>query len=115
MQMPSTWTNLEHWIAPDLFRHADDNLMQAPPDRKSIGAEVSYGIRFKMQAQAEDFMGNLAVELSNRMHAEGVVGRALTIKLMKQRDVSCRADRYCLLFLLFQFSDILHFPSFSNF
>lgn len=61
---------------------------QAPPDRKSIGAEVNYGVRFDTQAQADGFLSELAVELSRRMAAEGVLGRALTLKIMKQRDVS---------------------------
>lgn len=61
---------------------------QAPPDRKSIGAEVNYGVRFDTQTQADGFLSELAVELSRRMAAEGVLGRALTLKIMKQRDVS---------------------------
>lgn len=63
-------------------------LLQAPPDRKSIGAEVNYGVRFDTQDQANGFLSELALELSKRMAAEGVVGRALTLKIMKQRDVS---------------------------
>lgn len=63
-------------------------LFQAPPDRKSIGAEVNYGVRFDTQDQANGFVSELAGELSRRMAAEGVVGRALTLKIMKQRDVS---------------------------
>ena len=62
-------------------------LIQAPPDRKSIGAEVNYGVRFDTQSQADEFLSKLAVELSSRMAGEGVVGRALTLKIMKQRDV----------------------------
>ncbi len=61
---------------------------QAPPDRKSIGAEVNYGVRFDTQAQADGFLAELAVELSRRMAVEGVLGRAVTLKIMKQRDVS---------------------------
>lgn len=45
-------------------------------------------MRFDTQAQADDFLSKLAAELSGRMEVEGVVGRALTLKLMKQRDVS---------------------------
>lgn len=45
-------------------------------------------MRFDTQAQADGFLSELAVELSRRMATEGVVGRALTLKIMKQRDVS---------------------------
>lgn len=45
-------------------------------------------MRFDNQDQANGFLSELALELSRRMAAEGVVGRALTLKIMKQRDVS---------------------------
>ncbi|CAM9347459.1 unnamed protein product, partial [Hapterophycus canaliculatus] len=67
-------------------RGIDKRPVQAPPDRKSIGAEVNYGVRFDTQAQAVGFLSELAVELSRRMAAEGVLGRALTLKIMKQKD-----------------------------
>lgn len=77
------------WLLVDRFLKLDANtLLQAPPDRKSIGAEVNYGVRFDTQTQADGFLAELAVELSRRMAAEGVLGRALTLKIMKQRDVS---------------------------
>ena len=77
---------------------------QAPPDRKSIGAEVNYGVRFDTQAQADGFLSELAVELSRRMAAEGVLGRALTLKIMKQRDVS-RVVQFVILIPLLQVSE----------
>ncbi|CAM9509641.1 unnamed protein product, partial [Laminaria digitata] len=67
-------------------RGIDKRPVQAPPDRKSIGAEVNYGVRFDTQEQANAFLSELALELSKRMAAEGVVGQALTLKIMKQRD-----------------------------
>eukprot|EP00752_Nemacystus_decipiens_P004206 g3844.t1 len=67
-------------------RGIDKRPVQAPPERKSIGAEVNYGVRFDTHAQADGFLSELAVELSRRMATEGVLGRALTLKIMKQRD-----------------------------
>ncbi|CAM9559652.1 unnamed protein product [Ectocarpus sp. 4 AP-2014] len=67
-------------------RGIDKRPVQAPPDRKSIGAEVNYGVRFDTQTQADGFLSELAEELSRRMVTEGVLGRALTLKIMKQRD-----------------------------
>ncbi|CAM9675855.1 unnamed protein product [Scytosiphon promiscuus] len=76
-------TGLSLWEA---CRGIDKRPVQAPPDRKSIGAEVNYGVRFDTQAQASGFLSELAVELSRRMATEGVLGRALTLKIMKQKD-----------------------------
>lgn len=59
---------------------------------------MNYGVRFDTQAQADGFLSKLAVELSIRMATEGVVGRALTLKIMKQRDVS---EESIILFLRF--------------
>ncbi len=39
--------------------------------RKSVGAEVNYGIRFETEAEAERFVGDLAAELEARMKAAG--------------------------------------------
>ncbi|KKA30670.1 hypothetical protein TD95_002658 [Thielaviopsis punctulata] len=54
------------------------------PPRKSVSAEVSWGIRFVAQAEAEAFLGNLCGELERRLIAEQVRGRNLTLKVMRR-------------------------------
>ena len=52
--------------------------------RKSISAEVNWGIRFISQPEAEEFVQNLCVELQRRLVEQGVKGRQLTMKIMRR-------------------------------
>ena len=52
--------------------------------RKSVSAEVNWGVRFINQEQAEEFMISLSGELSRRLVKEGVKGRNLTMKVMRR-------------------------------
>jgi DNA repair protein REV1 len=54
------------------------------PIRKSVSAEVNWGIRFINQQEAEDFVGNLSKELERRLLNEGVKGKHLTMKIMRR-------------------------------
>ncbi|CAN8099355.1 unnamed protein product [Discula destructiva] len=54
------------------------------PIRKSVSAEVNWGIRFINQQEAEEFVMNLSKELERRLLNEGVKGRALTVKIMRR-------------------------------
>lgn len=52
--------------------------------RKSVSAEVNWGIRFISQAEAEEFVQNLCIELQRRLVDQRVKGRQLTMKIMKK-------------------------------
>ncbi|KAJ9648967.1 deoxycytidyl transferase [Coniosporium tulheliwenetii] len=52
--------------------------------RKSVSAEVNWGVRFENQAQTDEFIESLCGELSKRLLKEGVKGRQLTMKLMRR-------------------------------
>ncbi|KAJ4398874.1 deoxycytidyl transferase, partial [Neurospora sp. IMI 360204] len=54
------------------------------PIRKSVSADVNWGIRFINQEEAEDFVRNLSQELERRLLNEGVKGKHLTIKIMRR-------------------------------
>ncbi len=54
------------------------------PVRKSVSAEVNWGIRFVSQDEAEEFVMNLCKELEKRLLNEGVKGRNLTMKIMRR-------------------------------
>ncbi|KAK8088878.1 DNA repair protein rev1 [Apiospora hydei] len=54
------------------------------PIRKSVSAEVNWGIRFINQEEAEEFVFNLCKELERRLLNEQVKGNQLTIKIMKR-------------------------------
>ncbi|CAG9938385.1 unnamed protein product [Clonostachys rosea f. rosea IK726] len=54
------------------------------PPRKSVSAEINWGIRFLSQPEAEEFVYNLCKELERRLLNEQVKGRQLTVKIMRR-------------------------------
>ncbi|KAK7745077.1 deoxycytidyl transferase [Cytospora paraplurivora] len=54
------------------------------PVRKSVSADVNWGIRFLNQPEAEEFVMNLCKELEKRLLNEGVRGKSLTMKVMRR-------------------------------
>lgn len=52
--------------------------------RKSVSAEVNWGIRFVTQDQAEDFIRSLCGELHKRLLENLVKGKQLTLKVMRR-------------------------------
>ncbi|KAI2726099.1 hypothetical protein CBS147332_2986 [Penicillium roqueforti] len=52
--------------------------------RKSVSAEVNWGIRFVNQDQAEDFVRSLCEELNRRLTENLVKGKQLTLKVMRR-------------------------------
>jgi len=52
--------------------------------RKSISAEVNWGVRFENQIQADEFVGSLCGELQKRLLKEKVKGKQFTMKVMRR-------------------------------
>ncbi|KAI5257537.1 DNA repair protein [Aureobasidium subglaciale] len=52
--------------------------------RKSVSADVNWGVRFENQEQVDEFMTSLCGELEKRLNKEGVKGRQLTVKVMRR-------------------------------
>lgn len=52
--------------------------------RKSVSAEINWGIRFVNQQQAEDFVYSLCEELSRRLLEQLVKGKQMTMKIMRK-------------------------------
>lgn len=52
--------------------------------RKSVSAEVNWGIRFVTHEQADEFVQSLCDELHKRLMNEKVKGRQLTMKIMRR-------------------------------
>jgi DNA repair protein REV1 len=52
--------------------------------RKSVSAEVNWGVRFENQEQVDEFMQGLCGELNKRLLKERVKGRQLTMKIMRR-------------------------------
>ncbi|KAF2402520.1 DNA repair protein [Trichodelitschia bisporula] len=52
--------------------------------RKSVSAEVNWGVRFVTQEQVDEFMENIGGELHSRLLKEKVKGKQLSLKIMKR-------------------------------
>ncbi|KAK3988049.1 hypothetical protein QBC44DRAFT_329995 [Cladorrhinum sp. PSN332] len=65
-------------------RGIDRTEVGEQPIRKSVSADVNWGIRFINQEEAETFVRNLCQELERRLLNEGVKGKQLTMKIMKR-------------------------------
>ncbi|KAK4613573.1 DNA repair protein rev1 [Fulvia fulva] len=52
--------------------------------RKSVSAEVNWGVRFENQDQADEFLRNLSAELCKRLLKEHAKGSHLNLKIMKR-------------------------------
>ncbi|KAI0409607.1 impB/mucB/samB family protein [Xylaria palmicola] len=68
----------------DYARGIDRTEVGEQPIRKSVSAEVNWGIRFISQEEAEEFVFNLCKELEKRLLNEQVKGKQLTMKIMKR-------------------------------
>ncbi|KAG9238657.1 hypothetical protein BJ875DRAFT_450446 [Amylocarpus encephaloides] len=68
----------------DYSRGIDKTEVGEQVVRKSVSAEVNWGIRFLSQPEAEEFVQNLCTELQRRLVNEQVRGRQLTVKIMRK-------------------------------
>ncbi|KAG5950123.1 hypothetical protein E4U53_005450 [Claviceps sorghi] len=68
----------------DYARGIDRVEVGEQPPRKSVSAEVNWGIRFVSQPEAEEFVLNLCKELERRLVSEQVRGKHLTVKIMRR-------------------------------
>ncbi|KAI1266808.1 impB/mucB/samB family protein [Xylariaceae sp. FL1019] len=68
----------------DYARGIDKTEVGDQPVRKSVSAEVNWGIRFISQEEADEFVTNLCKELEKRLLNEGVKGKQLTMKIMRR-------------------------------
>ncbi|KAJ4130927.1 deoxycytidyl transferase [Fusarium equiseti] len=65
-------------------RGIDRTEVGEQPPRKSVSAEVNWGIRFINQSEAEEFTYNLCKELEKRLLSENVKGKQFTMKIMRR-------------------------------
>lgn len=74
-------TGLKLW---DYARGIDRTEVGDQIMRKSVSAEINWGIRFVTQAQADEFVHSLCEELNRRLVENGVKGKQLTMRIMRR-------------------------------
>lgn len=68
----------------DYARGIDKTEVGVQTMRKSVSAEINWGIRFTNQIQAEEFVQSLSEELHRRLVENLVKGKQLTIRVMRR-------------------------------
>ncbi|TEY77430.1 hypothetical protein BOTCAL_0055g00030 [Botryotinia calthae] len=68
----------------DYSRGIDNMEVGEQVIRKSVSAEVNWGIRFTSQTEAEEFVQNLCIELQRRLIEQRVKGKQMTLKIMRK-------------------------------
>lgn len=66
----------------NMCRGIDNSKLNLEHIRKSVSAEVNYGIRFENNKDAIDFLKKLAKEVYNRLNKANARGRCITLKLL---------------------------------
>uniref|UniRef100_A0A4W3GB43 DNA repair protein REV1 n=1 Tax=Callorhinchus milii TaxID=7868 RepID=A0A4W3GB43_CALMI len=66
-------------------RGLDDRPVRTEKERKSVSAEINYGVRFSQAKEAESFLLNLVEEIQRRLEASGMKGKRLTLKIMMRK------------------------------
>ncbi|XP_066233661.1 DNA repair protein REV1 isoform X3 [Saccopteryx leptura] len=66
-------------------RGLDDRPVRTEKARKSVSAEINYGIRFAQPKEAEAFLLSLSEEIQRRLEAAGMKGKRLTLKIMVRK------------------------------
>ncbi len=69
-------------------RGIDERPIAMVQERKSVSAEVNYGIRFKTMTDCLNFLEQLSGEVASRMERLNVRGRCITLKLMVRAETA---------------------------
>ncbi|KAK9471982.1 uncharacterized protein V1510DRAFT_379483 [Dipodascopsis tothii] len=67
-------------------RGIDDMQLGKTYVRKSVSAEINWGVRFEHTGQFEDFLSSLSTEVSERLSRLDVVGSRLGLKILRRAE-----------------------------
>jgi DNA repair protein REV1 len=84
MELPRLQAEFGAQIGLQLYQRSrgiDARELRCFVERKTIGAEVNYGIRFSTMQHVQNFVRELALELERRAHAADYRGSTLSLKL----------------------------------
>eukprot|EP00536_Pseudo-nitzschia_multiseries_P007977 jgi/Psemu1/66308/estExt_Genemark1.C_1930046 len=76
------------------FTQGQDDRSITPVERKTIGAECNYGVRFDGPYGLDHFMEGLAKEVEKRMVGISMKGKRLTLKIKQQKEGAGNARKF---------------------
>ena len=71
-----------------------DSPVQPPGEHQSISVNCNWGVRFNHRHEADAFLAELARELAGRLETDGRMGRRLTLKAMRSRDITVEPPKF---------------------
>ncbi|KAK3098249.1 hypothetical protein FSP39_017616, partial [Pinctada imbricata] len=67
-------------------RGEDDRPVKLEQERKSVSAEINYGIRFKQDVDVDNFLMELSTEVQKRLQDIKMKGKTITLKVMVRHE-----------------------------
>ena len=93
-------------------RGIDNRSLTLEVERKSLSADVNFGIRFQSFTDADEFIINLAKEVEKRATDSGVVGKQVTLKLkVRKADAPTETKKYLGHGICYNLSKSMHLPT----
>ena len=71
-----------------------ESPVQPPGKHQSISVNCNWGIRFTHQHEADAFLAQLAGELAGRLEADGRMGRLITLRALRSRDITAEPIKF---------------------
>ena len=79
----------------DYVRGVDNRQLRLTSERKSLSADINYGIRFSDVSEAESLINSLAAEVEKRAEEASILAGMITLKLKVRRpEVSKQTRKY---------------------
>jgi len=116
-QLPISKLHIEFGkkIGTNLYNFArgiDDRCLTLEVERKSLSADVNFGIRFQTFSDADGFISNLSKEVERRAMDSNVIGKLVTLKLkVRKPDAPIETAKYLGHGACYNLSKSSHLPT----
>lgn len=74
-------------------RGVDDRSFQPLHTRKSIGTQLSWGVRFTEKEQVKGFLADVAKEVAKRMQEANVKGKRINLKIKRKKPGGAESEK----------------------
>jgi nucleotidyltransferase/DNA polymerase involved in DNA repair len=68
-------------------RGVDDRSLKTEIDRKSVGTQISWGVRMVNQDQVNAFLTDLSAEVCKRLSEIAMIGSRVTLRILKKKNL----------------------------
>ena len=70
----------------EFSRAKDDRPLKSEQDRKSVGTQISWGVRMATQEQVAAFLTDMSAEVCKRLSEIQMIGSRITLRVLKKKD-----------------------------